>query len=121
MHKFARLRFARCHVRTPQQTEELCFDAIDTNKDGRVTPQEVGVVIVPVKDNASKKELEKAADRREEVLTSLELAKPEGVSRDEYVDRNGALFVKADADKDGRLDPDEFAVFVEGFGVLMPR
>lgn len=100
---------------------EVIFDAIDTNKDGRVTPQEVGVLIVPGKENADPKEQEKIAKRREELLAKLDLAKPEGVPKDEYLDRNGALFTAADADKDGTVGPEEFAVIVEAYGVLLPR
>ncbi len=100
---------------------EVIFDAIDTNKDGRLAPQEVGVLIVPGKENADPKEQEKIAKRREELLTKLGLAKPEGVPKDEYLDRNGALFATADADKDGAVSPEEFAVIVEAYGVLLPR
>jgi hypothetical protein len=99
----------------------VIFDAIDTNKDGRVTPQEVGVLIVPGKDNADAKEQEKIAKRREELLAKLELAKPEGVPKDEYLDRNGALFAAADVDKDGTVSREEFAVIVEAYGVLLPK
>lgn len=100
---------------------EVIFDAIDTNKDGRVAPQEVGVLIVPGKDNADPKEQEKIAKKREELLAKLDLAKPEGVPKDEYLDRNGALFAAADADKDGKVSPEEFAVIVEAYGVLLPK
>lgn len=99
----------------------MIFDAIDTNKDGRVTPQEVGVLLVPGKENADAKEQEKIAKKREELLVKLDLAKPEGVPEDEYLDRNGALFAEADADKDGRLSPEEFAVVIEAYGVLLPK
>jgi hypothetical protein len=100
---------------------EVIFDAIDTNKDSRLTPQEVGVLIVPGKENADPKEQEKIAKKREELLAKLDLAKPEGVAKDEYLDRNGALFAQADADKDGKVSPEEFAVIVEAYGVLLPR
>lgn len=99
----------------------VVFDAIDVNKDGRVAPQEVGLLIVPNKDGADQKELDKLAKRREELLQKLDLAKPEGVPKDEYLDRNGALFAKADADRDGRLTPAEFEAVVEAYGVLMPK
>lgn len=99
----------------------VVFDAIDVNQDGRVTPQEVGLLIVPNKEGADQKELDKLAKRREELLQKLDLAKPEGVPKDEYLDRNGALFAKADADRDGRLTPAEFEVIVEAYGVLMPK
>jgi hypothetical protein len=99
----------------------VIFDAIDTNKDGRVSPQEVGVLIVPGKENADPKEQEKIAKKREELLVKLDLAKPEGVPKDEYLDRNGALFAQADADKDGTVSPEEFAVIVEAYGVLLPK
>lgn len=99
----------------------VIFDAIDTNKDGRLAPQEVGVLVVPGKENADPKEQEKIIKKREELLVKLDLAKPEGVPRDEYLDRNGALFAQADADKDGRITPAEFGVIVEAYGVLLPR
>jgi hypothetical protein len=100
---------------------EVIFDAIDTNQDGRLVPLEVGVLIVPGKDNADPKEQEKIAKKREELLVKLDLAKPEGVPKDEYLDRNGALFAAADADKDGKVGPEEFAVIVEAYGVLLPK
>jgi Ca2+-binding EF-hand superfamily protein len=100
---------------------EVIFDAIDTNKDNRVSPQEVGVLVVPGKDNADPKEQEKIAKRREEILTKLGLAKPEGVPKDEYLDRSLALFEEADADKSGTVSPEEFAVIVEAYGVLLPK
>ena len=100
---------------------EVIFDAIDINKDGRVSPQEVGVLLVPGKDNADAKEQEKIAKKREELLTKLGLAKPEGVPKDEYLDRNGALFAQADADKSGAVDATEFAVIVEAYGALLPK
>jgi len=100
---------------------EVIFDAIDTNKDGRLVPLEVGVLIVPGKENADPKEQEKIVKRREELLAKLDLAKPEGVPKDEYLDRNGALFAAADANKDGTVGADEFAVIVEAYGVLLPR
>ena len=99
----------------------VIFNAIDTNQDGRLTPQEVGILIVPGKENADAKEQEKIAKKREELLLKLDLAKPEGVAEDEYLDRNGALFAKADADKDGKVSPEEFAVIVEAYGVLLPK
>ena len=100
---------------------EVIFDAIDANKDGRLTPQEVGVQLVPAKENADQKELDKIAKKREELLIKLDLAKPEGVAKDEYLDRDGELFAKADADKDGRLGPAEFVVIVDAYGVLLPK
>ena len=99
----------------------VIFNAIDANKDGRLTPQEVGVQLVPLKDDADKKEQDKVAKRREELLTKLDLAKPEGVPEDEYLDRNGALFTQADADKDGRISRQEFSVIIETYGALLPR
>jgi Ca2+-binding EF-hand superfamily protein len=99
----------------------VIFNAIDANKDGRLTPQEVGVQLVPLKDDADQKEQERVAKRREELLVKLDLAKPEGVPEDEYLDRNGALFTEADADKDGRISREEFAVVVEAYGALLPR
>ena len=99
----------------------VIFDGIDSNKDGRLTPQEVGVLIVPGKENADPKEQEKIAKKREELLMKLDLAKPEGVSRDEYLDHSGELFAKADADKDGKVSPAEFVVIVDTYGVLLPR
>ncbi len=42
---------------------------------------------------------------REELLAKLDLAKPEGVPRTSISTANGALFAKADADKDGKLSP----------------
>ncbi len=60
---------------------EVIFDAIDTNKDGRLVPLEVGVLIVPGKENADPKEQEKIAKKREELLAKLDLAKPEGVPK----------------------------------------
>ncbi|MCB1502994.1 MAG: EF-hand domain-containing protein [Bauldia sp.] len=100
---------------------EVIFDAIDANNDARLTPQEVGVQLVPAKENADQKELDKIAKRREELLVKLDLAKPEGIAKDEYLDRNGELFAKADADKDGRLSPTEFVVVVDAYGVLLPK
>lgn len=99
----------------------VIFDAIDINKDGRLTPQEVGVQLVPGKENADPKEQDKIIKKREELLVKLDLAKPEGVASDEYLDRNGALFAEADADKDGKISREEFAVIVEAYGVLLPR
>ena len=68
---------------------EVIFDAIDANNDARLTPQEVGVQLVPAKENADQKELDKIAKRREELLVKLDLAKPEGISKDGYLDRKG--------------------------------
>ena len=99
----------------------LIFEAIDINKDNRVTPVEVGVLLVPGKDNADPKEQEKIAKKREELLAKLGLAKPEGVPMDEYLDRNGVLFEEADADKSGAVSPAEFAVIIEAYGALLPR
>jgi hypothetical protein len=99
----------------------VIFDAIDVNQDGRLTPQEVGLLIVPNKEGADQKELDKLAKRREEQLAKLDLAKPEGVPKDEYLDRNAELFAKADADKDSKVTPAEFTVIVEAYGVLMPK
>jgi hypothetical protein len=99
----------------------VIFDAIDTNKDSRVSPQEVGVLLVPGKENADAKEQEKIVKKREELLAKLGLAKPEGVPKDEYLDRSGALFAAADADKTGTVDPAEFAVIVEAYGALLPK
>ncbi|HET7716306.1 MAG TPA: hypothetical protein VFK86_11830 [Bauldia sp.] len=99
----------------------VIFNAIDANKDGRLTPQEVGVQLVPLKEGADQKEQERVAKRREELLAKLDLSKPEGVPEDEYLDRNGALFAQADADKDGRISREEFAAVVEAYGALMPR
>ena len=99
----------------------IVFDAFDTNKDGRVTPQEVGVLLVPISDKASKKEQEKLAKKREQILALLGLAKPEGMARDEFIDLDGAIFVKADADKDGKIGRQEFAVVIKAYGPLLPR
>jgi hypothetical protein len=99
----------------------IVFDAIDTNKDGRVTPQEVGVLLVPISDKASKKEQEKLAKKREQILALLGLAKPEGMARDEFVDLDGAIFVKADANRDGKIGRQEFAVVIKAYGPLLPR
>jgi Ca2+-binding EF-hand superfamily protein len=99
----------------------VIFDAIDSNKDGRVTPQEVGILLVPAKADASKKEQDKIAKKREQLLTKLDLAKPEGVAKDEYIDRNAELFAKADANKDGKVSEAEFSVIIDAYGVLLPR
>ncbi len=77
--------------------------------------------LVPAKENADQKEQDKIAKKREELLIKLDLAKPEGIAKDEYLDRNGELFAKADADNDGRLAPAEFVVIVDSYGVLLPK
>jgi Ca2+-binding EF-hand superfamily protein len=97
------------------------FDAIDTNKDGRVTGEEVGVLLVPIDDKAGKKEKERLQKKRNQILKFLSLAKPEGVAKDEFVALNDVIFVKADVDKDGKATPKEFAVILKSFGPLLPR
>ena len=46
---------------------------------------------------------------------------PEGVAKDEYLDRSPALFTEADADQDGMISPTEFTAIVESYGVLLPK
>lgn len=96
------------------------FDAIDVNGDGRVTREEAGIALVEVKKDADARALEKAAKRRDQIVVKLNLAKPEGIPRDEYVARNGESFSKADGNSDGRLDAKEFSVLAKEFGPLIP-
>ena len=99
----------------------IIFDAIDTNHDGRVTKEEAGLVLVPVKQGANSKATDKATKRRDALLVKLDLAKPEGVPKDEFIDRDTALFATADKNKDGKIDRAEFVTLLSGFGVLLPQ
>lgn len=99
----------------------VVFDAIDTNRDGRVSPAEVGLLLVPADPEAKEKAVEKANRKRGQMLARLNLDKPEGVPRDEFLDRGAALFVKADANGDGAIDPAEFTILIADLGVLLPR
>jgi hypothetical protein len=55
------------------------------------------------------------------MLAKLDLDKPEGVPRDEFIDRGAALFAKADANGDGRIDKAEFTILIVDLGVLLPQ
>jgi len=98
----------------------VIFEVLDTNGDGRVTQEEAGAVLLPPKSGEKEKAAQKAAQKRQDLLVKLDLAKPEGVPKDEFVDRDAAIFVKADKNKDGKVDHTEFAVLVGGFGDLLP-
>ena len=62
----------------------------------------------------------KVATKRQDLLVNLDLAKPEGVPKDEFVGRNAAIFTKADTNQDGKIDRTEFVVLLDGFGGVLP-
>ncbi len=98
----------------------VIFGVLDANGDGRVTQEEAGAVLLPPKADDNEKKAQKAAKKRQELLVKLDLAKPEGVPQDEFVDRDAAIFVKADKNKDGKVDRTEFAILLGAFGDLLP-
>lgn len=99
----------------------VIFDGMDANHDGRLTKEEAGAALVALKANAKDKAAEKVAKKREDILVKLDLDKPEGIAKDEYLGRGADIFVKADADKDGKLTPKEFVVISESYSTLMPK
>ena len=98
----------------------VIFAVLDANGDGRVTQQEAGAVLLPSKAGAKDKKTQKIAKKRQDLLVSLDLAKPEGVPKDEFVGRNAAIFTKADTNQDGKIDRTEFVVLLDGFGGVLP-
>ena len=99
----------------------IIFDGMDVNHDGRLTKEEAGAALVGLKANAKEKAVEKVAKKREAILVKLDLAKPEGIAKDEYLSRGAEIFVKADGDKDGKLSAKEFLVISESYSTLMPN
>jgi len=98
----------------------VIFAVLDANGDGRVTQEEAGAVLLPPKAGEKEQNAQKTAKKRQDLLVKFDLAKPEGVPKDEFVDRDAAIFVKADKNKDGKVDRTEFTVLVGGFGGLLP-
>jgi EF hand len=98
----------------------VIFELLDANGDGSVTQEEAGAVLLPAKPGQKEKAAANAAKRRQALLVKLDLAKPEGVPKDEFIGRDEAIFVKADKNQDGKVDRSEFAVLLDGFGNLLP-
>jgi hypothetical protein len=100
---------------------EVIFDAVDLNGDGRVTREEAGFALVDAKPGADEKTAKRLAKRREDLVVKLNLTKPEGTARDEYLARSGEVFDRADADDSGGLDGVEFVGMAEAFEPLLQR
>src|SRR5690606_35696561 len=58
----------------------VIFDAVDANKDGRITKEEAGAALVAAKPNQKGKAAAKIEKKRNDLVTKLGFAKPEGLS-----------------------------------------